>query len=164
MNSWHSDWMSVCEEGLCFPDLIHYKTLIMILRFPSEDVNCKWNTHWQISSSSLVLEWELLNSCYGLTTNWSAPIVFFINFTVPKTTGERGRSQWPLGLRHELPSLPRTLVSWVRNPLKAWISVCVYSVLCVGSVLSTGWSPDQGALLTVYRIKKLKSIQGLQWL
>jgi hypothetical protein len=50
------------------------------------------------------------------------------------------RSQRTLGLRHELSSLARTLCSWVRIPLKAWISVCVYSVcvvLCVGSGLAT---------------------------
>jgi hypothetical protein len=32
--------------------------------------------------------------------------------------------------------------------------VCV--VLCIGSGLATGWSPVQGVLLNVYRIKKLK--------
>jgi hypothetical protein len=36
--------------------------------------------------------------------------------------------QWPRGLRQELSSLPRTLGSWVRIPLKAWMSMCVYSV------------------------------------
>jgi hypothetical protein len=38
------------------------------------------------------------------------------------------RSQWPRGLSHEPSSLARTLGSWVRIPLEAWISVCVYSV------------------------------------
>jgi hypothetical protein len=69
------------------------------------------------------------------------------------------RSQWPRSLRYEPSSPARTLGSWVRIPLEAWMSVCVYSVcivLCVGSGLMTGWSPDQGVLLTVYRIKKLK--------
>jgi hypothetical protein len=33
---------------------------------------------------------------------------------------------------------------------------CVCVVLCVGSGLAMGWSPVQGVLLTVYRIKKLK--------
>jgi hypothetical protein len=32
---------------------------------------------------------------------------------------------------------------------------CVYVVLCVGSGLATGWSPVQGVLPTVYKIKKL---------
>jgi hypothetical protein len=39
-----------------------------------------------------------------------------------------GRSLWPCGLRHELSSLARILGPWVRNRLKAWMSVCVYSV------------------------------------
>jgi hypothetical protein len=33
---------------------------------------------------------------------------------------------------------------------------CVCVVLCVGSGLATGWSPLEGALSTVYWIKKLK--------
>jgi hypothetical protein len=33
---------------------------------------------------------------------------------------------------------------------------CVCVVLCVGSDLAMGWSPDQGVIPTVYRIKKLK--------
>jgi hypothetical protein len=37
-------------------------------------------------------------------------------------------SQWPRGLRHELSLLSRMLGFWVRIPLKAWTSVCVYSV------------------------------------
>jgi hypothetical protein len=34
---------------------------------------------------------------------------------------------------------------------------CVCVVLCVGRGLSTGWSPVQGVLQTVYMIKKLKN-------
>jgi hypothetical protein len=41
----------------------------------------------------------------------------------------RRRLQWPRGLWHELSSLPRTLGSWVRIPLKAWMSVAF--ILCV---------------------------------
>jgi hypothetical protein len=40
----------------------------------------------------------------------------------------RSRSQWPRGLRHELSSPAQTLGSWVRTPLEAWMSACVYSV------------------------------------
>jgi hypothetical protein len=60
-------------------------------------------------------------------------------------------SQWPRGLRHELSLLAQTLVSWVRIPLKAWMSVCVYSVFvisCVGSGLAMASSPIQGVLPT----------------
>jgi hypothetical protein len=38
------------------------------------------------------------------------------------------RSQWSRGLRHKLSSPARTLGSWVRIQLKAWMFVCVYSV------------------------------------
>jgi hypothetical protein len=51
------------------------------------------------------------------------------------------RSQRPRGIRHELFSLVRTLGSWVQNPLKAWMFVCVYSVFvlsCVDSGPATG--------------------------
>jgi hypothetical protein len=38
-------------------------------------------------------------------------------------------SQWPRRLRNKLSSPARTLQSWVRIPLEAWMSVYVYSVL-----------------------------------
>jgi hypothetical protein len=38
------------------------------------------------------------------------------------------RSQWPRGLRQEPSSPARTLGSWIRIPLEAWMSVCIYSV------------------------------------
>jgi hypothetical protein len=65
------------------------------------------------------------------------------------------RSQWTHGVRHELSSSARTLGSWVRIPLEAWVSVCVYSVcvvLYVGRGSATGWSPIQGVLPTVWNI------------
>jgi hypothetical protein len=53
------------------------------------------------------------------------------------------QSQWPRGLRHELSPLARTLGSWVRITLKAWmLNVCVYSVFvlfCVGRSLASGY-------------------------
>jgi hypothetical protein len=64
-------------------------------------------------------------------------------------TGLFCRSQWPHGLRHKLSSFTRMLGSWLRIPLKAWMSVCVYSiwvVLCLGRGLATGWSLVQGVL------------------
>jgi hypothetical protein len=38
------------------------------------------------------------------------------------------------GLRHELSLPAQTLRSWVRMPLEAWVSVCVYSVFVLYSV------------------------------
>jgi hypothetical protein len=42
------------------------------------------------------------------------------------------------------------------------VSVCVYSVFvsCIDISLATGWSPVQGVLPAVYRIKNLKRGQG----
>jgi hypothetical protein len=48
------------------------------------------------------------------------------------------RSQWPRGVRHELSSFARTLGSWVRIPVEAWMSDCVYFVFVLGSGLVTG--------------------------
>jgi hypothetical protein len=76
------------------------------------------------------------------------------------TFGEEYKYQWmwPHGLRHEPSSLVRTLGSWVRNLLKAWMHVRLFCVcvLCVGSALATNSSPVQGVLPTMYRIKKRK--------
>jgi hypothetical protein len=57
---------------------------------------------------------------------------------------------------HETFSPARTLESWVRIPLEAWMFVCVYSVFvlfCIGSGLATGWSLVQGVLPIVYKCK-----------
>jgi hypothetical protein len=43
-------------------------------------------------------------------------------------------SQWPRGLRHELPSPVPTLRPWVRIPLEAWMFVCIYSVFVLSCV------------------------------
>jgi hypothetical protein len=48
--------------------------------------------------------------------------------------------------------------SWVRISLGAWMCfLCVCVVLCEGCGLVTAWSPVQGAIPTVYKIKKLKT-------
>jgi hypothetical protein len=65
------------------------------------------------------------------------------------------RSQCPSCLSHEISSATRTLGLWVRIPLEAWVYVCVFSVFvlsCLGSGLTTGWSPFQGVLWTARRI------------
>jgi hypothetical protein len=55
----------------------------------------------------------------------------------------------PRGLRHELSSLARSLGSWVRIPLEAGMSVCIYSVFVLGSGLANGLSLIQGVLPNV---------------
>jgi hypothetical protein len=62
-------------------------------------------------------------------------------------------------LKRELSPLAQPLGSWVRIPLKAWMSVRGYSVFvlsCVRSGLSADWSPVQEDLPTFYKIKRLK--------
>jgi hypothetical protein len=43
----------------------------------------------------------------------------------------------------------RTQGSWVRIPLKTWMSVSVYSVFVSGSSLAMGSSPVEGLLPTL---------------
>jgi hypothetical protein len=57
-----------------------------------------------------------------------------------------GRAVW-----RELPSFARTLESWIRIQLEAWMSVCVYCVFVLGSDLAMGWSVVQGVLPNVLR-------------
>jgi hypothetical protein len=49
----------------------------------------------------------------------------------------------------------------VSNPIRSmnvYVPLfCICVILCVGSGLATSWSPLQGVLLTVYRIKKLRN-------
>jgi hypothetical protein len=68
----------------------------------------------------------------------------------------------PGRLRYEPSSPARTLGSWIRIPQEAWC-LCAF-VLCVGGDLGTGWSPVQGVLPTVYRLRNWKSGQGPQGL
>jgi hypothetical protein len=51
------------------------------------------------------------------------------------------RSYWPPGLRHELSSLARTLGSWVRTPLKAWMCLCAF-ILCLRCSVCRYWPCD----------------------
>jgi hypothetical protein len=84
--------------------------------------------------------------------------------TLATSRRDSGRSQWPRSPRHEPSSPARTLGIVALNLTRGIYGftrifyVCV--VLCIGRGLATGWSPVQGFLLTVYKIKKLKSRQG----
>jgi hypothetical protein len=71
----------------------------------------------------------------------------------------RRRPQWQRGLKHELSSLARLLGLWVRIPLEAWMSVCVYSVFVLGSGLTTGWSLIIGVIK--HNKSSKVSVQGL---
>jgi hypothetical protein len=53
-------------------------------------------------------------------------IILVLDYVLPITVAR--------GLRHELSSPAQTLGSWVRIPLKAWMSVCLYSVFVLSCV------------------------------
>jgi hypothetical protein len=67
---------------------------------------------------------------------WSRYGVFRLRILVNFVQDLRiwSRSLCPRGLRHKLTSLDRTLGSWVRIPLTACMSVCVYSVFVLPCV------------------------------
>jgi hypothetical protein len=44
-------------------------------------------------------------------------------YKTKERVGFDSRTQYPRGLKHELSSLARTLESWARIPLRAWMSV-----------------------------------------
>jgi hypothetical protein len=111
--------------------------------------------------------WEKCGRFWGMKEGCSNVISCYIFVSCPKTyylvraIEISSRSQWPRRLRHQVSSLARTLGSWVRIPLKAWVSVLCAFILCcvvlyVGRGLATGWAPIQGDLPTVIRIKKLR--------
>jgi hypothetical protein len=124
-----------------FPDVYDRGTGI---RFPAsqEAVSAPqcadhvWTTPMNIAVSSLVHSGRSVN----LTTH--LPLFFLSSIfndalsirAISFDDTNMGRSQWPRCLRHELLSLARKLGSWVRIPLMAWMSVCVYSVFMLSCV------------------------------
>jgi hypothetical protein len=78
---------------------------------------------------------KVKSSCIHLTNNEASSNSQFILII--------GQSQWSRCIRHKLTSLARTLGSWFRIPLKAWMFgvcmglFCVYVVLCLGRGLAT---------------------------
>jgi hypothetical protein len=65
------------------------------------------------------------------------------------------RSQWARGLRHELSSLAQTLGSWLRFPLKSWMSMCVYSVFVLFCVQVAALRRAHSASKESYRLCKI---------
>lgn len=82
--------------------------------------HCSWShSNLNHSSASLAAETTYLNT--AITDIWSQKLC---------------------GLRHEMSALVRILRSWVRIPLEACVSVCVYSVFALGSSLCDGLIPQ----------------------
>jgi hypothetical protein len=80
-----------------------------------------------------------------------------VGATRKKKNSNIHRPQWPRGLRHELSSLARKLGSWVRIPLKARMSACVYTVCVVlySSGVGAGLIHSPRSPTDCLRIKKL---------
>jgi hypothetical protein len=125
--------------------------------------------------SGLATGWSLAQGVLPSVKRWLCHMENCIKYTTHLSSWEiwilreqfhgkvhYSRSQLPRGLRHELSSLALTLGLWVRIPLRAWMFgvfmrlFWVCAVLCVRKGLATGWSPVQGVLPTVCKIKKLK--------
>jgi hypothetical protein len=68
------------------------------------------------------------------------------------------RSQWPSGLNHEPSSSAQILGLWVRIPLKAWMSVWVYSVLV--AALRRAHPPSKESYRLCIELRNWKSGQG----
>jgi hypothetical protein len=129
-----------------FPAVLHFVVFVSRLDVCPCSLICKVNG--MVDSEMLILPKETVTR-----SQFADVIVFSRVYKLPC------RSQWPGGMNRKPSSPARTLGSRVRIPLKSWMSVGVYSVcavLCVGSGLATGWSPVQGVLLTVYRLREWK--------
>jgi hypothetical protein len=100
----------------------------------------------------LISIWMCSEHEYQVKEGWLALCLFLVCSVcvVPVTVS---------ALRHESSSNDQALESWFRIPLEPWIFFHVYSlcvVLCVYSGLATSWSPAQGVLPTVYRLRNWK--------
>jgi hypothetical protein len=86
---------------------------------------------WQQISLSLAFSYSPLHYSSVLVSSFLLNAAFvntLWNEEFSSGISEVSRSQWPRVLRHEVSPPAQTLVSWVRIPLEACMSVCVYSV------------------------------------
>jgi hypothetical protein len=83
-------------------------------------------------------------------------IKFFIWY-LGKHAEHSGRAVWSMNCVRWLERWDRGFESHSRHGCLCLRLICVCVVLYVGSDLAAGWSPVQGVLPAVYRIKKLKT-------
>jgi hypothetical protein len=103
-----------------------------------------WSLSWARSIPSYLSKTERSNQ--GLI--WG---------TIPSCADHSSRAVWGMNCVRSLEGWDRGFESHSRHGCLYRVCLfCVCVVLCVGSGLATGWSPVQGVLPTVYRIKKLK--------
>jgi hypothetical protein len=111
--------------------------------------SCLWR-HRNFHDASFT--WVVFtNTC--LTLACHAPWKRGITVTVAYYSGERSKA-WTVFARWN-----NGVVGSV--PIEAWMFAPILLVLsCAGSGIATKWSPVQGVLPTVYKIKKLKWSKG----
>jgi hypothetical protein len=69
----------------------------------------------------------------------------------------KDQPQWLRGLRYEIYLLIQTIGSSIIIPVQAWTSVFIlFGLFFIGSSLVTSWSPVEGDLPIVHKIKELK--------
>jgi hypothetical protein len=96
-------------------------------------------------------EWKRLHYLYTPATNWLHSKI------EPITMAARSKA-WIVFARSNAEIVGSNPTQGMDVCIVCDYSVCV--VLCVGRGLARGWSPVEGVLQTVYRIKKLKRDQG----
>jgi hypothetical protein len=140
---------------------VKYKALnsVRIIQATGERRDINSNKHWKLmqqkrsqiqrtsereqdlNTSPLLREWTDNNTNILLSDDeknikGGIPSLYWYyrGYTIEITLVINCRSQWPCGLKHKLSSPTKTLESWVRVRLEAWMSVCVYSVFVLSCV------------------------------
>jgi hypothetical protein len=140
------------SHALCFEKIMRVcdglVTLFILTRL--------WESAWWIESARSFLIFTVLAVIYEyylFLTDWEVSLYFTepsLNCS-PITVAARSKA-WAVFARSNTGIVGS-------NPTQG-MDVCVrlfcVCVLCIGSGLATGWSPVQGAIPSVYRIKKLK--------
>jgi hypothetical protein len=107
---------------------------------------------WQKSCWSKEISRQITNS--GLLSSVKSPFLLIFTQVTEFSADHSGRAVWGINRLRSLERWDRGFESHSRHG--CLYSVCVF--LRVGSGLATGWSPVQGVLPTLYRIKKLKKV------
>jgi hypothetical protein len=138
---------------------------------PEISIQCSQNLHIesynrnQSTSLNIVsLNNILISHCFRFSVKkLHAFLILFMDAIWPRFNRPNNikcRSQWVRGLRHGMYPPAQALGSWVRIPLDAWMSDCnflVFVLSCVSSGFRTGWSPVQGVLPTVFKIRNFRT-------
>jgi hypothetical protein len=115
-----------------------------------------WGTLGAVKSS-LLLEPESYINCIEPVPIKYAFDLMFLTCTESRSHVAARSEVWTVFVRSNT-GVVGSNPTWEMDVSVRLFCICV--VLCIGRGLATGWSPAQGVLPNVYRIKKLKSGQG----